>query len=304
MFPSKARIALVACGLVAALLAASAEGQGCFFGCGRSGAAPVTTYSIPYAGCPSPCSSCPVSCSACPVACSYCPAPYSAQRVTLMPWVPRVACSPVAQACYAPVMQTCQYVPQTTYRWSYSRISRTRFRPVSAVDPCTGCPTTTYLPVTRRTLLPWLHRRPEVSYRLVCSPTYVSSCSPACPPSSTIVSGGSCCPAPVTTVPEGISGAPIVDPGYASPPATFKTEQGASPSTEGTPQQRLDLRPEPDLNTSPTSMERPKLIMPSVKTAALPVRHAGYLRAIEPAASTPRATRVGLDVGGWRASQD
>jgi hypothetical protein len=210
-----------------------------------------------------------------------------------------------------PVARTSYYVPQTSYRWSYSRISSTRLRPVSAVDPCTGCPTTTYVPVTRRTLLPWLHRRPQMSYRMVCSPTCApscgpvcpTSCGPVCPTSSTIVSGGSCCPAPATTVPGAISGVPSVDPAYGSPPPTFKTEEGASPSgplMEGTQRPHSDLRPTPT-PTNPTTMERPQLIMPSVKTAAIPVRHASYRQVGEP---TVTAASAGLDVGGWRASQD
>ncbi len=290
MFPSNARIAMIALGLAAALFAAPLESEGglCDWLCPSSWCAPrtsVTTYSIPYSAC-SPCSPCA----------SPCAAPYSVGRVSLMP---------VAQACYSPVSQTCYYVPQTTYRWSYSRISWTRFRPVTAVDPCTGCPTTAYHPVTRRTLLPWLHREPVMSYRLVCSPTCATSYSAVCAPSATTLSDP-CCPAPVTTVPGAITSTPGVDPGYAPP--TFKTEQGAGPagpSFEGTQQPHLDLRPSPDVNTNPTSMEQPRLIMPSYsKTAVRPVRHASYLRMIDAPPSAGTATPVGLDVSGWRASQD
>lgn len=308
MFASNSRITVIACSLMSALLMVPQESQGCLFSwlcpSACSAPAPVTTYAAPYVACPSPCSPCASPCSPCAPACSPCVVPYSAGRVSLMP---------VAQGCYTPVSQTCQYVPQTTYRWSYSRISWTRFQPVTAVDPCTGCATTSYRPVTRRTLLPWLHRKPVTSYQMVCSPTCAPSCGPVCTPScatgcipSVTSPGTSCCPAPVTTVPGAITSTPSVDPAY--PPSTFKTEQGADssgPTIGGTQRPQLDLRPNPDVNTNPTSMEQPRLIMPSYsKTAIRPIREASYQRVIEAAPSTGLATPVGLDVTGWRASHD
>jgi hypothetical protein len=323
MFPSNLRITVIACGLAAARLVAPPQSEGCLFSwlCGGScpAPAPVTTYSIPYSACATPCSASYSACSPCAApysACSPCAVPYSVGRATLMPVVaaPRVVYSPVAQACYSPVSQSCYYAPQTTYRWTYSRISWTRFRPVTAVDPCTGCATTSYQPVTRRTLLPWLHREPVTSYRMVCSPTYASSCGPVCAPScgtgcapSSTILGAPSYSAPVTTVPGAITSTPGVDPGYAPPP-TFKTEQGTSPSGPsmgGTQRPQLDLRPSPEVNTNPTSLEQPRLIMPSYsKTAARPVRHAGYHRPIDPTPSTGPAMPMALDVSGWRASQD
>ena len=48
-------------------------------------------------------------------------------------------------AAYAP--HTAFYAPQTVYRTAYQRVPVVTYRPVGAVDPCTGCPTTTYRPV-------------------------------------------------------------------------------------------------------------------------------------------------------------
>jgi hypothetical protein len=73
---------------------------------------------------------------------------------------------------------------------------------------------------------------------------------------------------------------------------------------EGTQRPQLDLKPSPDLNTNPTSMERPRLIMPYVKTAARPVREVSYRPAVDPTPSTGPPVAVGLDVNGWRASRD
>ena len=112
-----------------------------------------------------------------------CAPPYVTQRVSLMPVAP---CSPCSQAYYL--------TPKSTRRWSFSRMNVTRYRPVTTVDPCTGCAGTTIQPVTRRTLLPWLHRKSVVSYQ----PTYATGCATGCSPTCTTAcyppSTGGCCP--------------------------------------------------------------------------------------------------------------
>ena len=108
----------------------------------------------------------------------------------------------------------------------------------------------------------------------------------------------------MTTVPGAITSTPSADPGYGgAPPSTFKTEQGSGSSGStmgGTQRPQLELKPTPDTGANPTtSMESPRLIMPSYrKTASLPVHHVRYDRPAAP------ATPAGLDVTGWRASQD
>ena len=48
----------------------------------------------------------------------------------------------------APVCNTCNYAPQVAYRTVYTNVPVTTMRPISTVNPCTGCPVTTLQPVT------------------------------------------------------------------------------------------------------------------------------------------------------------
>jgi len=296
MWYSKLRVGAVACVLAAALLLAPSPSEG-----------GLCDWLFPTA-------------SPAPVATTYAP-PYTAQRVSLMPVVGTsyTACSPGAYTASSPVGQTCYYAPETRYRWSYSRIERTSYRPVTSLDPCTGCPTTAYQPVTRRSLLPWLHRKPVTTYRMVCSPTCAPAttvCSPVCSPSCVVpsVSGsvigtsvGSSCPSgcvPATTVPGSTSGSPSLDPGYV-PPRTFKTEEGtgtSGASSEGTSTSRY--QPSSDVQRTPSTTEPPALIDPYNRSAAKPIHHYATYRRTTEAPASDAASRSTLDVGGWRASRD
>jgi len=312
MWYSKVRVAAVACGLAAALLLAPSQSEG-----------GLCDWLFPCA-------------SPAPVAMTYAP-PYTAQRVSLMPVVSTsyTACSPCSYTAYMPTAQTCYYAPQTTYRWSYSRIERTSYRPITSLDPCTGCPTTAYQPVTRRTLLPWLHRRPVTSYRMVYSPTCAPSttvyspvcgsvCGPVCGPvcgsyggvpslSGSVISSsvGSSCPSgcvPATTIPGPVMSSPRLDPGYVPPSSsTFRTEEGtgaSGASAQGMPGGTSRYQPSSDLKRSPISTEPPRLIDPYNRTAAKPIHHYATYRQITEAPAADAASRSTLDVGGWRASRD
>lgn len=297
MLYSKTRVVFVACGLAAVLFVAPSASE----------AGPFDWL-------------CPSSVSSAPSATTFAP-PYTAQRISYMPVVGATTVySPISQAVFSPVAQTCYYTPQTTYRWSYSRIETTSYRPVTTVDPCTGCATMSYQPVVRRSLLPWLHRKPVTAYKLTCTngcaPARTTACSP-CGPSACSSCGvlgsvstldGSSCPtgcAPVTTYPE-----PSVssDPGYS--PSTFKTQRPTEPtpsSDQKVPSPDVIPQPGPALNGNPASMEKvetPKLIHPGGRTASRPVRYATYQQPIPwtPPVVTP--VRAALDVGGWRASSD
>jgi len=297
MLYSKTRVALVASGLAAVLFVAPSASEG----------GPFDWL-------------CPSSVSPAPIATTFAP-PYTAQRISYMPVVGATTVySPIAQTVFSPVPQTCYYTPQTTYRWSYSRIERTSYRPVTAVDPCTGCATTSYQPVVRRSLLPWIHRKPVTAYQLTCSsacaPTCTTACSP-CGPSACSSCGvfgsvsalnGSSCPtgcAPVTTYPGPSTSS---DPGYS--PQTFKTQRPidpTQPSGQDAPSPDVLPGPGPELNGNPASTERvraPKLIPPDGRTASRPVRYATYEQPIPwtPPVVTPAGTT--LDVGGWRAARD
>jgi len=310
---SKLRVGVVACGLAAALLLAPSPSEG-----------GLCDWLFPAA-------------SPAPVATTYAP-PYTAQRVSLMPVVSTsysacspcsyTACSPCSYTACSPVGQTCYYAPQTAYRWSYSRVERTSYRPVTALDPCTGCPTTTYQAVTRRSLLPWLHRKPVTTYQMVCSPTCATTvCSPVCstvcgptcssccgvPSISGSVIGssvGSSCPSgcvPATTIPGSGSSAPRLDPGYVPPSGTFKTEQGtgtSGASAEGTRGATSRYQPSSDLQRTPSTTEPPALIHPDNRTAAKPIHHYATYRQVTEVPAAGAAPASTLDVGGWRASRD
>ncbi len=273
---------IVVVGLAAAMLALPSQGKACLF----------------RWLCPSP--SCPPGTAAT----TYAP-PYTTQRIS---YAPLVAAAPTAGAC---VSQTCSYVPETRYRWKYSRMPVTTHRPVSSCDPCSGRLTTVYQPVTRTTFFPWLHREPYTAYRLVCSSAAAPVSTTAYAPCSPVVYtpgvvDSLSCPAgcvPITSAPGITATAPGADPGYA-PPATFKKEPAAG-STNGSQQPRLQLRPTPDPNTGPASLKKPTLIPPDHRTTAKPIRFATYRHPVRRLPTTTDASsNPGLDVGGWRASRD
>ncbi|OHB84944.1 MAG: hypothetical protein A2V98_12160 [Planctomycetes bacterium RBG_16_64_12] len=302
MLYSKTRVAAVACGLAAVLLLVPSASEG----------GPFDWL-------------CPSSVSPAPSATTFAP-PYTAQRISLMPAVgsttvysplAQTVCSPILHTAYSPVAQTCFYTPQTTYRWTYSRIARTSYRPVTAVDPCTGCATTSYEPVSRLSLLPWLHREPVTTYGLTCS----TGCAPACTTVCDPCGAPSCCPStgygsfeplsssgcsagcvPATTYPAPATGS---DPGYGGP-STFKSERPTDSTDvpyQDAPAPDLRPQPGPELNGNPASLEKPKLIHPGGRTASRPVQYATFQQPIPwtpPANTTFGAT---LDVGGWRASR-
>ena len=204
--------------------------------------------------------------------------PSTAQRVAWMPAVAS-ACDP----CAAPQVT---YVPEVKYRWKYSRISRTEYEPVAACDPCSGMPVTTYRPVEKKSLLPWLHREAYTTYRAVpagygAAPvSYLQS--PACNPCATICDPcggtsvgaaaiGSSCPSCVSgsTV---ISGGTTSDPGYSSG-KTFDATPPAgawSPSDSSGSDSRLKPAPDPATEGKPTGSSggMPQLIIPTGRTAS------------------------------------
>ncbi len=195
---------------------------------------------------------------------------------------------PVCDPCNPCAAPQVNYVPEVKYRWKYSRIERTEYQPVAAADPCTGCPVTTFRPVTSKSLLPWLHREAYTTYKAVpyggatpvsyMQPTYqpgycnpcATTCDPCDPcggsmaaPALGTSSGCSTCVSGMTTYSDSST-----DPGYSG--QTFSSETGwqsAEPKTE------TRLKPTPDVETqqpndtptnSPTSM--PRMLIPQVPT--------------------------------------
>jgi len=308
MWYSKARIVVIASGLAVVLLTAPSQSEG-----------GLCDWLCPSSWCPPA-----------PSTTTYAP-PYSVQRVSLMP----VVGTPCTVSACSPVMSACSYVPYTTYRWRYSRMPiTTSYRPVSAVDPCTGCVTTSYQPVTRFTLLPWLHREPVTSYRVdcsgICAPTCTTSCYPSCTtscyPSCGVSCYSSCMPscysggvvgtvqtvpgsscgsgcAPITTIPRSGTTSGSTDSGYGD--RTFKDSSGSTgTSDQGTSQPDVRLKPAPELEGNPASIRRPASTDPENKTASLPIRYALYHPLVKKKTPTSTPSSPPLDVSGWRASRD
>ncbi len=218
--------------------------------------------------------------------------------------------APLYQAQYAAYMPTCDpcavpqvnYVPEVKYRWKYSRIERTEYQPVASADPCTGCPVTTYRPVVKKSLLPWLHREAYTTYTPVAyggatpvsfmQPTFQPSCSSPCDPcgstcdpcggasmaAPSLNSGCSSCAPATTTYTESAA----ADPGYpSSSQRTFQAGEATDwTPLESTPKTERTLKPQtdpqadtPSSATTPnheTSMPRLEIpVIPADKTASI-----------------------------------
>lgn len=251
---------------------------------------------------------CPSSWGSAPSTTTYAP-PYSAQRIVASP----VSTGVTAMTGCTP--QTCSYTPQTTYRWSYSRMAYTSYQPVLVRDPCTGCASTALQPVARQTLLPWLHRKPVTSYQLACSPvcntcpTSYNSYAAGCDSCGTIGTTSSVIGSGCTTCGP-VSNSVAPDPGYAPP--TYKNQTNGA-SGEGT-QDRLQMKPSEDPNSDAAPNEQeaasnqtPRLISPQSQTTARPIRPVnGYYpislsraggQSTQPAGSV--RSRPPIDVSGW-----
>ncbi len=93
-----------------------------------------------------------------------------------------------AQTAYSPAAcgtctrQVCSYVPQTTYQTMYRDVPVTAYHPVTTVDHCSGCPWTSYRPVTQ--CVRQAYYVPQTTYRQVCSQVTVAMqpvcAAPAC----------------------------------------------------------------------------------------------------------------------------
>lgn len=220
---------------------------------------------------------------------------------------------PTYAAAPAAPVQTCSYVPETSYR-SVSRLTpMTVCRPVTSCDPCTGCPVTYYRPST--SLVRTTQLIPYTTYRAVWSnpcATSVGVCGTGCgtgygtyaPMSSSVISSPSGCtscgtPAPslgpTTSTPPPISttpATPSTPSNGSSAPSTFKADK---PIIESAP---LAPIPDKEPEVQPNSFRKPQLIDPENRTTARPILQASHyqpLRQAQPAA---------VDFGGWRASND
>ncbi len=82
--------------------------------------------------------------------------------------------------------QVVNYMPQTCYRTVYVNAPVVAYRPVTACDPCTGCPTTVMRPVTsfatQARLVPYMTYRPVVTAGYAPVVPACATCAPAAAP--------------------------------------------------------------------------------------------------------------------------
>ncbi len=210
----------------------------------------------------------------------------------------------------------------TCYRPVTRAVQMTSYQPVTSCDPCSGCPTTTYRPVTvMGTQTCYIPQQPcqrtlyrPLSYRSFfgggcCSGTTTAYAAPrcgvscgtstcatgACGTASYVDSGSSCCSTttsdstyvPSTTIEQPYSGGtdprPMLDPNETIPDVRRRpVENGEAP---------LDPIPN-EGSTEPTGFDTPKLINPTDRVTSAPrptVRTAIYRK---PATTTRPAQTV------------
>ena len=231
------------------------------------------------------------------------PAPTAVQQVSWMPAVGNpAACNP----CQPQVSM----VPETKRRWTYSRIPKTSFQPVTTCDPCTGCPVTSYRPQTTYSLLPWLHRQSYTIYKPAAAPlmTYNASYNPCCDPcggvsSSNYISGTSGCSTCSSSTTSSLgSSTRRPDPGYSQ--RTYATEPESSQGNGS------DLTPKPEKGPKSISTEVPELNSARGRTAVRPIQPAAGVRTVSwelsaaPGSPSQPASKPKLDVSGWHAVTD
>jgi hypothetical protein len=83
------------------------------------------------------------------------------------------ACQPACQ------QQVCSYQPQTCYHTVTQQVPVTVYRPVTTVDPCTGCPSTTMQACT--TMTTQVQRVPVTTFRQVCQMVPAQPTCSTCP---------------------------------------------------------------------------------------------------------------------------
>ncbi|MBN2216184.1 MAG: hypothetical protein JW719_02280 [Pirellulales bacterium] len=261
----------------------------------------------------------------------YAPAPALTSASAFAP-APCGTCAP-ATACNPCVSQTCAYVPQTCYRTVCATVPVTTCQAVTSCDPCSGCPVTSYRPVTvyQRTaqLIPY------TTYRMVwsnpCATTVApcgTSCGTTCGTASyasaisfgspVAGSGSSCCglraPASasgsIEPSPETGTSTGVVPQTFVAPPGTAPIGGTAAPQTQIRNMPTGELK---DLNHAPvptndgietksdSTQKLPDIGRDPV--AVQPVRRVHYVSdsRVERPAASPRQP---VDFGGWRQSSD
>ncbi|MCA9102604.1 MAG: hypothetical protein KDA63_15700 [Planctomycetales bacterium] len=226
---------------------------------------------------------------------------------------PRTAYMPVAPA---PVAQTCQYVPVTSYRTVYKQVPVTTYQPVTSTSWCSCQPVTTFRPTT--TFVTQAQQVPFTTYKPVfaAAPAPVvqtynapAAVSVAPPPSS-------CCGASASPISYSTPIAPPTSYGpadsygspssYGAPPAMAPSTPGSSigpptttptlPSTVSPPPavnpSSQSPTPAPPIGGQPTGYGTPPVtpqyIPPADRTASLPNYRFGATGAVSTTAWRPQ----------------
>lgn len=232
-------------------------------------------------------------------------------------------------AAYAPVccarpvccpQPTVSYMPQTCYRTVYQSVPVVAYRPVTACDPCTGCPRTVMQPVT--SYVSQARLVGYTSYRPVVAASYAGACATGCAPVAataayptgvaypSYAAAGPCCGSSAAVALPGAVGSTVtsvapstpltspsttVAPSTVVPPTPQPTfEQPSAPAAE--PESRL-MQP---LELGPsTTLGAPQSLDPQTQDR-MAYRTAGPASVTRLVSSNGSITRYSDD--GWRAA--
>ncbi len=228
----------------------------------------------------------------------------------------------------APACNTCNYVPQVTYRSVFTSVPVTTYRPITTVNPCTGCPQTMVQPVTTYRMQPSLvpvttYRPVAACYAPACptgacgapacatgacgaaapvASTYYApaySAAPAAPACSSCTGAATYAPpaAPSTGVPSLSPLTPVPQPGYSSSlgtPTTF----GPTTSADTAPLNRPIPDPNAAGRTTPSNTVVPPSSLPSDRQTARPREDRFTARPIQSNWYQPASLKVALPAEG------
>lgn len=187
---------------------------------------------------------------------------------------------PPTYPAYCTCPQTVQYVPQTCYRTQVTSLPVVAYRPVSVIDPCTGCVQTIVQPTTQ--FVQQVRYIPYQSFRIVSRPTVMAApvvaapvvaapaavYAPAMPSGCGTCGAGSTLATPAMAAPA-LGGAPLATPLPQIPTAVAPALDAGTAATFGAPSPAGAVQPAPSLSPvtirPPTMIDSPSPPSPAVK---------------------------------------
>lgn len=173
------------------------------------------------------------------------------------------SCSTGAPQAQVVQQLVVNYAPQTCFRTSWAKVPVTQYRPVTSVNPQTGCSTTCMRPCTTYS---WQARRVPVT---TLRPIYTVQTNPCFSPISNTVSNTGCSTCGSTTSLPGGGCSNCATPGagtanpYYTPPVVpsvpGNTPTPAEPQSGGAANQQPELRKDANVPKTPTASNRPFL---------------------------------------------